>query len=132
MHNIIFIISLIIFAVMFVLVWTIILSPKVRAKWMGKQIKAMQYMVDENKETLENLGTTTGNIGVNVHKNIIDQNEDQLREMATKQANISKDAVETTARAIKDGFTKDTIYCKHCGATIDRDSKFCKECGKEQ
>jgi hypothetical protein len=90
-------------------------SPKGRAKWMGEQIKAMQYMVDENKESLEDLGTTTGNIGVNVQKNIIDQNEEKLKDIATKKAEISKEGVEITARAIKDGFTdNDTIYCKHC------------------
>jgi len=25
----------------------------------------------------------------------------------------------------------DKMYCKHCGAQIDSDSKFCKACGKE-
>ena len=126
------IIFIIVFAIMFTFVSIVIFSPKARAKWMGKQVKAMQYMVDENKEALEDLGTTTGNIEVNVKKNIIDQNEEILKETATKEANISKDAIEIKAKAIKDGFTKDTIYCKHCGAVIDRDSKFCKECGKEQ
>ena len=27
---------------------------------------------------------------------------------------------------------EETIFCKHCGAKIDADSKFCKSCGKEQ
>ena len=122
----------IVMLILIVLILTIGYSPKLRAKLLGRQIKTMKYVVDENKETLEDIGTTTGNIGVNVKKNIIDQNEEQLKDMATKQANISKDAVEITARAVKDGFTNDTIYCKYCGAKIDMDSKFCKECGKEQ
>ena len=65
-------------------------------------------------------------------KDVISSNEDDLREISTKSANISKDGIEITARAIKDGFMKDTIFCKHCGASIDSDSKFCKSCGKEQ
>lgn len=70
-----------------------------------------------------------------IQNNIINQNEDALRNIATKQADIHKDAITTTVRAIKDGFTGDnepTIYCKHCGATIDADSRYCKTCGKEQ
>jgi len=52
--------------------------------------------------------------------------------MVTKSANIAKDAIETTVRAIKKGITEDEkMYCKHCGAFIDKDSKFCKECGKK-
>ena len=41
-------------------------------------------------------------------------------------------ATGNTARAIKDGFMDKQIYCKHCGASIDEDSRFCKKCGKEQ
>lgn len=41
--------------------------------------------------------------------------------------------ISPKARAIKEGLTEDeTIYCKHCGASIDSDSTFCKKCGKEQ
>ena len=48
-------------------------------------------------------------------------------------ADATKDGIETTTRAIKKGFTEeDSIYCKYCGAKIDKDSKFCKSCGKEQ
>ena len=27
---------------------------------------------------------------------------------------------------------KNTMFCKHCGINISRDSKFCKKCGKKQ
>jgi len=47
-------------------------------------------------------------------------------------AYATKDGIKTTARAIKEGFSKDSAYCKHCGSGIDSDSKFCKKCGKEQ
>ena len=48
-------------------------------------------------------------------------------------ADATKDGIEITTRAIKDGLTKDErVYCKHCGSLIDKDSKFCKNCGGEQ
>ena len=64
--------------------------------------------------------------------NVIKNNEEILKQTANKTANINKDAVKTMAHAIKEGFTEELIYCKHCGVAIDSDSKFCKSCGKEQ
>ena len=64
---------------------------------------------------------------------IIDENEDDIRHVVSKSADMSKDAITTTTRAIKKGLTEDdSIYCKHCGKKIDADSKFCSICGKEQ
>jgi hypothetical protein len=57
-----------------------------------------------------------------------------LKAVADTQADISIEAVSRTAKAIKDGIddkVADTMFCKHCGETIDQDSKFCKHCGKE-
>lgn len=117
----------------FVLAIAMAVSPKLRGKLMSRQIKATKYMFDESKDDLTDIGTTVGNVAANTYKNIIDANEDNLRETFTKQANMSKDAIETTVRAIKDGITKDaSIYCKHCGKPIDTDSEFCKFCGKKQ
>lgn len=40
---------------------------------------------------------------------------------------------ELAAKRIKKGFMAvEKSFCKHCGAEIDKDSKFCKTCGKEQ
>ncbi len=64
-------------------------------------------------------------------KDIVDSNEELLKELSTKSANISKDAIEIKARAVKSGFTTGEMFCKHCGTSIDSDSKFCKSCGKE-
>ena len=80
--------------------------PKLRAKFFAHQIKAQKYMLEENEE--------------------------MLKDINRKTANISKDGVEITARAVKKGFSGETIYCKHCGNSIDVDSRFCKTCGKEQ
>ena len=86
---------------------TMIFSPRLRGKMMSKQIKAAKYMMDESKE--------------------------DLRDISTNMADVTKDGIETTVRAIKKGITEDEdIHCKHCGSKIDNDSKFCKNCGKEQ
>ncbi len=91
----------------FVLTFVLMFSPKARGKMMSKQVKATKYMVDESKGDIESI--------------------------STNMADATKDGIETTTRAIKKGFTEeDSIYCKYCGAKIDKDSKFCKSCGKEQ
>ena len=129
--NIIFIIVGVITIGIFVLTFLLIFSPKLRAKMMGNQIKATKYMLDENKENLTDIATTTGDVMIKSGKSILDNNEDALTEMATKKANIKKESIEITTRAIKDGLTKDKIYCKYCGESIDEDSEFCKKCGKK-
>ncbi len=81
-------------------------SPKVRGKMMSKQVKATKYMMDESKEDIESI--------------------------STNMADATKEAVETTTRAVKKGFTEDkNVFCKYCGQKIDGDSKFCSKCGKE-
>ena len=106
LFNIIFIFVSIFIGINFVFVISSIASPKFRGKMMSRQIKAQKYMMDESKEDLKSIS-------------------DSL-------AYASKDGVKTTARAIKEGFSDNNIFCKHCGAEIDSDSKFCKVCGKKQ
>lgn len=118
--------------VIFILVFILMFSPKLRGKFMSRNIKATKYMFDESKDDLTDIGATMGDIAVKTRKKVLDKNEKNLKDMATRQANISKDAIEITARAIKEGFVTDTVYCKYCGKSIDADSKFCKHCGKEQ
>ena len=90
----------------FIFTFTMMFSPKLRAKFMGQQIKTMKYMLDENEEI--------------------------LKELNTKGANVAKDGIEIKARAMKNGLSSSTIYCKYCGESIDADSKFCKNCGQGQ
>ena len=91
-----------------IIIFSIIMafSPKLRGKMMSKQIKAGKYAMDESKEDL---------------KSITDD-----------VAYATKDGIKTTVGAIKEGFIKSNVFCKHCGNEIDADSKFCKKCGKEQ
>lgn len=99
---------------------------------MSRQIKATKHMMDYSKEDLKDILSTSADIGINVEKEILDNNEETMRENATRKANINKKGIEITANAIKKGLNGSKIYCKHCGKLIDEDSKFCKSCGKEQ
>lgn len=59
------------------------------------------------------------------------ENEDVLKNLANTQADINKQAVKTTAIAIKSEL-KNSKYCSECGEKIEEDSKFCNHCGKKQ
>lgn len=74
-------------------------------------------------------------LSIKTQKYQIEENKQDLTDIANATADITKGAVKTTASAVKDGFTEPTepqMYCKHCGAQIDANSRFCKVCGKEQ
>lgn len=131
MFDILFIIVPIFIGCVFVFTFAMILSPKLRGKMMSRQIKSMKYMIDESKETIEDIATSMGDISVNSSKNIIDNHEEDLKNIVNKSANIMENGIETTVRAIKKGLTNNPIYCKHCGKKVDADSKYCKHCGKE-
>ena len=68
-------------------------------------------------------------------KYIQETNREDLEDIATTSAEIGAEATTITAQALaqglKEGF-KDTKFCKHCGSEIDKDSKFCPECGGQQ
>lgn len=107
--------------------------PSFRSKFFGHQLKMQKRVLEDNKDVMADIGKISGEIGVKTAKGVIDENEDDIRHVVNKSADISKDAITTTTRAIKKGLTEDdSIYCKHCGASIDSDSTFCKACGKKQ
>lgn len=92
----------------------------------------ISYLKGTSEKGIEKTLTKMANATIRAQNNVINNNEDILKETADKTANIKKDAVKTIAHSIKEGFSDDdTIYCKYCGAQIDEDSKFCKNCGKE-
>lgn len=90
----------------FIFTFAMVLSPKLRAKVLRKQLEAQKHIYDEN--------------------------EDLLRELNIKGANIQKDGITIKTRAVRDGLFGENVYCSSCGAQIDADSKFCKICGKKQ
>ena len=69
---------------------------------------------------------------IDIEKEVMTDKEEDLKYVINKRAEISKDAITKTTRAIKEGLKGSEIYCKHCGAQIDADSAFCKKCGKQQ
>jgi hypothetical protein len=86
-------------------------------------------MMEESKDDLAKLSGTA----VGIKKQILDENEDALMDIAHKEAKVRNVGIKSAAKAVKEGLKEeDTIYCKHCGYEIDSDSKFCKKCGKEQ
>ncbi len=130
--EILFYIVPILIGITFIMTIALMVSPKLRGKLMSRQIKATKHMMDYSKEDLKDILSTSADIGINVEKEILDNNEETMRENATRKANINKKGIEITANAIKEGLNGSKIYCKHCGKLIDDDSKFCKSCGKEQ
>lgn len=83
-----------IFTIMFmvvpILVFILILSLKLRGKFRSRHLKATKYIMDELKDDLIDIGTTMGDIAVKTKKNMLDQHEDDLKNMANKQVNIVK------------------------------------------
>ena len=106
----------------------LLLSPKLRGKMMARQMKSLKHMVEMSQEDLSDLSGSM----LETSKKFINNNEEKLKYLSKKNAEINASGVEITARAIKKGFGKSDIYCKYCGSTIDADSRFCKNCGKEQ
>lgn len=107
-------------------------SPRVQGKMMSKQIKSVKHMMDYSKDDLKELMKITAKTGTIAEKEILDENEDIMSNNERRKANIKKEGIEVTARAIKNGLTSNKIYCRYCGASIESDSRFCKNCGKEQ
>ena len=87
-------------------------------------------MMEDSQEELSDIAAVSSNIAIKSRKKVLDENEELLTEMATRNASINKEGVEITARAIKKGLSKQVVHCKYCGKDIDDDSVFCKFCGK--
>lgn len=136
MHIIFYIVPILI-AITFIFTIALIFSPKLRGKMMSKQIKATKHMLDYTKDDLQDLMTTSATMGIDTEKTILDKNEDTLRKNVIRKANINKEGIEITTKAIKDGLSsgsenKNTKFCIECGKKIPTDAKFCLYCGKEQ
>jgi len=127
--NIMFIVVPILVFAGFIFTFALVLSPKLRGKMMSRQIDATSHMMKYSKDSLSDLAGTA----LDIKKNILTENEDALKEMYTKEAEIEKEGLKIKTSAIREGMSgAKTSYCKHCGALIDNDSKFCKSCGKRQ
>lgn len=127
--NIMFVVVPILVFAGFIFTFALILSPKLRGKMMSKQIDAANHMMKSSKNSLSDLAGTA----LDIKKNILTENEDMLKQIYTKEAEIEKEGIRIKTSAIKEGLggTKNK-YCKDCDSIIDSDSIFCKSCGKRQ
>ena len=130
--KILFFIIPILVVLTFIFTIALMVSPKLRGKWMSKQIEATKHMMEYSKDDLKDILSTSKSGEVNAEKEILDNNEEIMKDNVTRKANINKEGIEITAKAIKEGLTNNKVYCKYCGKLIDSDSKYCKVCGREQ
>lgn len=129
--KIFFAFGIILFIVIFVFALMMIFGTKTRSKMMARQMKSLRGMTDLSKEDIESLMTNLSDATIKSRKRVLEENEDDLKDIADANARINKDAVRETSKAIKDGFVGSTTYCKYCGSIIDEDSVYCKNCGKK-
>lgn len=130
--EILFFIIPILVVLTFIFTIALMVSPKLRGKWMSKQIEATKHMMEYSRDDLKDILSTSKSVEVNAEKEILDNNEEIMKDNVTRKANINKEGIEITAKAIKEGLTNNKVYCKYCGKLIDSDSKYCKVCGREQ
>ena len=130
--EILFFIIPILVVLTFIFTIALMVSPKLRGKWMSKQIEATKHMMEYSKDDLKDILSTSKSVEVNAEKEILDNNEEIMKDNVTRKANINKEGIEKTAKAIKEGLTNNKVYCKYCGKLIDSDSKYCKVCGRAQ
>lgn len=130
--KIFFAFGIMLFIAIFVFVLMMIFGTKTKSKLLSRQVKSISDATGMSKEDLESMLTNLQSVSIKSRKRALEENEEDLKLMADKNAEINKDAIKTTASAIKEGLTKgDSMYCKYCGASIDSDSSFCKSCGKK-
>ncbi len=130
--EILFFIIPILVVLTFIFTIALMVSPKLRGKWMSKQIEATKHMMEYSKDDLKDILSTSNSVEVNAEKEILDNNEEIMKDNVIRKANINKEGIEIATSAIKNGLSNNKIYCKYCGKLIDGDSKYCKVCGREQ
>lgn len=125
-----FIFLIVTFLAIFIYVTMLMFGTKTRAKMLSRQFESLSGATNMSKEDIENLLTNLSSATIRSKKRILDENEDDLKDIKDTEVRINKDAIRESAKAIKEGFTG-TTFCKFCGASIDDDSKYCKACGKK-
>ena len=127
--QVIFVILFIIFIIIFGFAVAQIFSHKLIGKMMSRQIKALKHMADYSKDDIKELNEISSDISISSKKAILDKNEDVLKDITDREANIESGAIKTKMKAVREGLVG-SVYCKYCGASIDEDSLYCKKCGK--
>lgn len=131
LFDIIFIVVGIFIALVFIFVIAMFVSPKLRGKFMSRQIKAVKHMTDYSKKDIQDIGYNIGDATIKASKKIVDNNVEEMEDIFTKTASSSSKGVAILSKAIKDGIREKKEYCKYCGELIESDSIYCKQCGKK-
>lgn len=97
-----------------------------------KNRQNVEQTVEKTKKEFTNLGNNISNIAAETQKKFNDKHGDTIKDIANKSVEVTKDGIEITSNAIKNGFKKETKFCRDCGQKIDKKAKFCEFCGKEQ
>ena len=128
------IIPIVVALLLLLLIFFIGFTSKGRNNVMKNMMKSNMDMLKdmtngEMGETLKDLSKSA----ISIRKDILEENKDELKELAEIEADIESGAIKRKAAAAKEGFIgNDKKFCKNCGINIDSDSKFCMKCGKEQ
>lgn len=130
MFTVFFIFGIIIFIGVFIYVMLMMFGVKTRSKMISRQIKSISGATNMSKEDIESVLTNLSDATIKSKKRILEENEEDLKDIKDAEMRINKDAIKETAKSIKEGLVGE-MYCKHCGKSIDRDSKYCKYCGQE-
>ena len=128
-----------IFPVIFIVVFGFIiftfysaLTGKGQSMMMKRQLRRSMKVLEDNKEAIKELNKLSSEIGVDTKKTILGEMGDDLKDIASMEADIESTGLEKKAAAIKRGLTEDAVTCRYCGAQIDADSRYCKVCGRQQ
>lgn len=100
--EVIFIVVPILVLCIFIFTIASLISPKLRGKMMSHQIKATKYMMNEVKDDLTEMGTMVGSINAKTRKGILEQNEEILKDVEKRQADIEKEGIKMKVKAIKE------------------------------
>ena len=132
-HNIIFTVVSIFIPVVFIFVIAMLISPKLRGKLMSHQIKSIKHMTNYSKEDLKEISTNMQDMAIKSKKTVLDNNEDILKDMTIREANIENEGLKIKLNTVKEELlTERNCFCKYCGKIITSDSIYCKHCGKKQ
>lgn len=129
--SIMFTIVSIFIGIVFILVIAMIISPKLRAKLMHRQVKSLKYMTEYSKKDMEDIKYNLEDAMINADNRMYEENYDKIKNVNTKKAETISDSIKIKTNAIKEGLSSSKEYCKYCGEIIDNDSVFCKKCGKQ-
>ena len=146
--NLIFTLSSVFIGAVFLFVILSIISPGFRSLMTRHQLKIQKRVLDDNKDLMKDIGKTTGEIGIDTTRGILEENRDAIEDIGSDAVNMAANVLDRNSDALRNmarqagtilgsaaeaaGKKTPQVYCKHCGAPIDADSRFCKHCGKEQ